>query len=178
MPALLTPNPLRPSAPVSDEDGGLVLGVTATRNGLTPAQGRVAALLLRGTPQHPIRELHHGDCVGGDADVDAIAAALGVYRVIHPPDNPALRAFCLPDGHDPYTLGRVLPPLPYKVRNRVIADSCWCLLAFPATIREQPYGGTWSTVLYARSRGLPLVLVRPDGNVLPERTRVHLLGAR
>lgn len=173
--ALARPDPLRHSAPVAD-DGGLVLGVTATRNGLTPQQGRVAALILRGTSAHPIRELHHGDCVGGDADLDHIASALGVYRVIHPPDNPALRAYCLPEDADPYTLGRVLEPLPYKVRNKRIVHSCWCLLAFPATIREQPYGGTWSTVRYARSRGVPLVLVRPDGFVLPERTDVRLLA--
>lgn len=163
----------RPSPPVSPT-GGLVLGLTATRSGLTPEQGRVLTHILRGLPNHPIRELHHGDCVGGDADADAIAAALGVYRVIHPPDNPALRAFCLCD-EPVWDMGTVLLPRPYKERNRHIVDACWYLLAFPATIREQPYGGTWTTVRYARSRGVPLVLVRPDGMILPERTDGRVL---
>lgn len=48
------PSPDRPSPP----NGGIVLGVTATRTGLTPEQ---AAVVLHLLAHATVRELHHGD---------------------------------------------------------------------------------------------------------------------
>jgi hypothetical protein len=141
-----------------------VVGVTATRSGLTPAQAKQLLRLLNGEMVGPVSVLHHGDCLGGDADADAIARALSIRRVIHPPDNPELRAMCEP-GDD----GTVLEERPYKERNRDIVNASWLMVALPATMREQRYGGTWSTVRYARSVGRPLVLILPNGDVHMER---------
>lgn len=148
------------------------LGITATRSGFTVRQAEV---LLHILAHNPVEFIGHGDCVGGDADCDALAAALGVYRVVHPPDNPALRAFCLGREPGPYALGRYLPALPYKERNRAIVRSCAVLLALPATAREQRYGGTWGTVRVAQHLDHPRLVVTPDGTVLPANLPPHLL---
>ena len=138
--------------------GPVIVGVTATRSGMTPAQAQAFASLLSTLN---VTEIRHGDCVGGDADADAVAASLGIRRVAHPPDNPALRAFCVAD--------LILPERPYKLRNRDIIDACCAAVALPATIREQRFGGTWSTIRYARSVGRPLALILPDGTIHLER---------
>lgn len=136
----------------------LLVGVTATRHGAT---GRQLAAALAMLQSRPVAELHHGDCVGGDAQLDALAQALGIPRAAHPPDNPKHRAFCPAE--------RVLSPEPYLARNRAIVHATGVLVALPRTPDEEHYGGTWATVRYARSRGRPVFLVTPAGVVLPER---------
>lgn len=136
----------------------LHVGITATRDGLTPEQAHALAGLLAGWD---VAELHHGDCVGGDAEADAIAAALGIPRVAHPPDNSGLRAYTAAEV--------VLPPEPYKARNRAIVLATCPLVGLPASPVEQRYGGTWGTVRYARGLGRPLLIVAPDGTITRER---------
>jgi len=73
---------------------------------MTPSQeARVRALLLALRPA----TVHHGDCVGSDARFHAICReALGdaVRIVVHPPENPALRAFMPGDEVPPAALHR------------------------------------------------------------------------
>lgn len=141
------------------------VGVTATRQGATVAQLDRAIEFLS---EWPPPELHHGDCLGGDADLDAVAVALGIPRVVHPPTNAALRAFCVGEV--------ILSPETYKVRNQRIVLATGVLLAFPAIAEEQKFGGTWGTVRYARSRGRPVIVVLPDGSLRAERTHGRYFG--
>ena len=133
----------------------MIAGVTATRSGVTREQvtALASALINLG-----VTELHHGDCVGGDAQADAVAAALLIRRVAHPPDNVKLRAFCASDV--------VLPVKPYKERNRDIVEVCGILFGLPEQAEEQRFGGTWSTVRYARQINRRLVLILPDGEMV------------
>lgn len=138
---------------------GLLIGTTATRSGLTPVQ---VVTLVEFLIDLDVQELHHGDCLGGDADVDLVACSLAIRRVAHPPVNDKLRAHCRSEA--------VLSPEDYKARDRAIVLQTGVLIGLPRTMREQRYGGTWYTIGYARTRGRPVVLINPDGTVTKERT--------
>ena len=88
-----------------------------------------------------IQECHHGDCVGADADFHTICEELNIPIYIHPPANPANRAFC----RSPH----IFPEFEYLVRNCHIVDSCDVLLAAPKSLSEERRSGTWHAIRYA-----------------------------
>ena len=100
-------------------------------------------------------EFHHGDCVGADADADAIVRTLlPVPRiVVHPSTIRNLRAGCVGDVEH-----EMKPPLD---RNRDIVDACEVIIATPETSEEHLRSGTWSTVRYARKKGIRVVVLTP-----------------
>jgi hypothetical protein len=120
------------------------------------AQRAVLALSLRDLM---ITELHVGDCIGADAEATRIAHVVGIATVCHPPENPARRAFTT--GHI-----KVMPELPYLVRDRAIVDDTQLLIAAPFTAAEQRRSGTWYTIRYCRGRGKQVLLI-PRGVQLP-----------
>ena len=128
------------------------VGFTGTQRGMTDAQQSQIRSWLEGLD---VTELHHGDCVGADAQADAIARELGMNIVIHPPVSEKKRAFCWQEG-DIY-----LPSLPYLERNHDIVDSCPILLAAPLG-DEQVRSGTWATIRYAKKRGKHIYITRRD----------------
>lgn len=73
----------------------MIFGFTGTRFGMTLKQDDVVKEILASSD---LKELHHGDCVGADAESHSIVAsraALGEARiVIHPPVDEEHRAFC------------------------------------------------------------------------------------
>jgi hypothetical protein len=117
---------------------------------MTPAQRERVRVTLS---QLGVTELHHGDCVGADAEAHEIARTLGAVVISHPPDKDDRRAFC---GAD-----EMLPPAPYLMRNRAIVDSVKVLVAAPASDHEVLRSGTWATVRYARKRGVLVLVVGP-----------------
>ena len=139
----------------------LAVGITATRSGLTPAQLNRLSWLLAGGCGWDVVELRHGDCIGGDAQADAVAQALGIRRVGHPPIKDAMRAFCMTEESRPAE--------EYHARNRAIVLATCPLVALPSTFKEQKYGGTWGTVRFARGLRRPVLIVPPDGRVVAER---------
>lgn len=136
------------------------VGFTGTRQQPTPdATMALSELLARLQPT----EAHHGDCVGADAIFHwyVLTECVGVKRVIHPPTNKAMRAFCTG------TADR-REPKPYLERNRDIVDETDVLLAMPQTAEETIRSGTWSTVRYARKAGKKIYIINPDGTVKEE----------
>lgn len=131
------------------------IGFSGTRNGMTEAQKSVFRSWL--TP-HFGSEFHHGDCEGSDAQAHDIAKELGCHIVAHPPDNPVARAYKKADV--------ILPTAPYLVRNRDIVDATELLVAAPFELTEQPKGGTWYTIRYARSLGGQVRIILPNGEVV------------
>jgi hypothetical protein len=128
------------------------VGFTGTQRGMTEAQKeRIADFLA------PYDWLHHGDCVGADAEAHEIARGLGLKIVGHPPMIETKRAFCPCDY--------ILPPQHYPVRNAVIADACDELLAAPGGMQEQLRSGTWATVRYARRHRRLVTIIYPDGSL-------------
>jgi hypothetical protein len=131
------------------------IGVTGTRSGMTPAQKDQVEYWLDIEPDGI--ELHHGDCVGVDAEVVDIARDEDYEIICHPPVKDDLRAFC------PYNESREAKS--YFARNRDIVDECDVLLVVPFQDSWQSSGGTWYTHDYAIKVGKPLVIFYPDGTV-------------
>ena len=132
----------------------MTAGFTGTRAGLTLKQRRYIVELLRG-----VTEIHHGDCIGADAEVHDIAVMLGVAIVIHPPIDPKQRAWC---NQSQAIL--VAPPKPYLDRNKDIVRSSNVLIAAPKETVEPAPGrgqGTWSTVRFARRSLVPVEIAFP-----------------
>lgn len=108
---------------------------------------------------HKIAELHHGDCVGADANIHDLARELmpGAKLRIHPPSNNQHRAYKA--GDDCY------PEKKYADRNLDIVRCSDIIVAFPPCVEVQRGSGTWLTVRIARREKTPHIIVMPDGDV-------------
>lgn len=133
------------------------VGFIGTQNGLTAMQLLRISDLIDGAS-----ELHHGDCVGADDEVDRMATMLGIPKFIHPPLDEKKRAFCFRG-----TVA-VLPSKPYLERNQDIVDDSDFLVAAPLGA-EKTRSGTWATIRYARKMGKRICIVMPDGRVDTQR---------
>lgn len=134
----------------------LHIGFTGTQHGLTNGQhAALEAHMKRLRETHTEACLHHGDCIGADAEAHEIATRLGFEREIHPPTSSSKRVFC--EGN------RTHEPKAYLDRNHDIVDACSLLLATPSGPVEQRRSGTWATVRYARKKGKRIWLFFPDG---------------
>lgn len=129
------------------------VGFTGTRFGMTERQKAVVSSILA-----PISfiELHHGDCVGADADCHDIVAQLRSHITIHPPVDEKHRAFKI--GHE------TREPKTHFARNRDIVIETDILIATPFNPFEESRGGTWYTIDYARKKKRWNVVVWPDGS--------------
>jgi len=133
----------------------LRIGITGTSGGGTVYQtAALTAALESLLLAHGSVELHHGDCVGVDAEAHGIALDLGIPVAVHPPDKDRKRAYC--QGAE-----QVYPPAPYLVRNHAIVDAVDLLLALPRGDREELRSGTWATVRYAKKRKVRTVIIPP-----------------
>jgi hypothetical protein len=131
------------------------IGFTGTQKGMTEAQKKT----LRGLLDGGAGELHHGDCIGADAEAHDIADECGYAIILHPPTNYSKRAWCEAPKH------MMRPEKPYLDRNRDIVRETASLIAAPAEPEEQLRSGTWSTVRFARKAGKPVFVILPDGTV-------------
>lgn len=139
----------------------MTLGFTGTHHGMTTAQLKSVRTLLNTLG---VAILHHGDCIGADAQADRIAKQLGAVVVIHPPLNERKRAFC------DYSLPNELREAkPYLARNRdIVSEGIDGLVAAPRQTIEPDNKrgqGTWTTIGYARQAGRNIWIVLPDGKV-------------
>lgn len=131
-------------------------GFTGTRRGMTDAQKAALRELLRSGTGH----FHHGDCVGADSEAHDIADQCGYAIILHPPSNYKDRAWREVPAH------MMRPEKPYMARNQDIVLNTGALIAAPAEHDEQPRGGTWSTVRFARKSGKTVILILPDGAII------------
>jgi hypothetical protein len=136
------------------------IGFTGTRNPLTAPQLESLQRVLQRLQTRGASSIHHGDCRGADEAAHRLAGALGLRRVIHPPDVDTLRAFCLGE--------ETCPPAPYLTRNRHIVEAGGILVACPDG-PERLKSGTWSTVRHARKLKRPCLVIWPDGTVTTDR---------
>lgn len=143
----------------------MILGFTGTSKGMTQKQRDAVRYLLA---ELPVTYLHHGDCVGADAQVHRDAASRGIKITVHPPSDAKKRAFCVDGGEDTV----ILPTKPYLSRNRdIVTDGVHGLIAAPKnfTPPENLRGqGTWTTIKYAREAKRPTWIVFPDGTFKAE----------
>lgn len=139
------------------------VSITATKKGLTDRQKATVRTRLRMLQPEAVI---HGGCVGGDDEIDIIAAELGIYRIIHPSDRPALSVpKDVLKARGPCTYLEPRPPLE---RNPDIVFQGTRLLACPKeSTGETLRSGTWATVRFARrlpgyKKGTyPIEVIRP-----------------
>ncbi|KZY25629.1 hypothetical protein A3728_18390 [Sulfitobacter sp. HI0040] len=128
------------------------IGVTGSRY---PRPNQILDSLRRILIEKGATELHHGDCLGFDAQAHDLAASMGIRTVAHPPQDPRMRAFKDAD--------EIRSPLPYLDRNRNIVAESEYIVAAPDG-PERVRSGTWATVRYAKR-------TRVRGIVLADRTK-------
>lgn len=134
------------------------VGFTGTQHGMTEYQrGELMAYLSLMVQRHGVLEVHHGDCVGADAEVDAICREFypEIRVVLHPPVLTLRRAFCWAPAE------YIREAKPYLVRDREIAEEVDELVAAPRVVREVRRSGTWATVRYARAAGKAVTILPP-----------------
>ncbi len=129
------------------------VGMTGTRSGMTiPQMAKFRELLGR----MGATKLHHGDCIGADAEAHGIAHSIRIPSIIHPPIKSALRALMISND--------IREPKNYFARNRDIVSDSKVLIGTPVTDFETD-GGTWYTINYAKKQGKPVRIIYPDGSV-------------
>jgi len=147
----------------------LRIGFTGSQKGLTTHQSiMLESELLKLIPDHGSVEFHHGDCIGADFQAHAIFHDImfgrsNGYIVIHPPDNPAKRAYSdrAHGGRYNKITTNVLDEQPYHVRNQDIVDWSDIMIACPAQSIEQLRSGTWSVVRKARKQAKQVTVITP-----------------
>ena len=130
------------------------VGFTGTGKGMTDRQKKTVTELLHSLSA---TELHHGDCVGADAEAHKIAFDGGLAIVVHPPVNDVKRA------NVAAVAGRVsvLTSKPYLERNHDIVDVVEVLIAAPLTAKRVLRSGTWATVRYGWKTGKRVLICNP-----------------
>jgi hypothetical protein len=132
----------------------VIVGFTGTQLGMSAFQKDSLRATLK---RLGATELHHGDCVGADAEADVIGRELGCRIVIHPPTDPRKRAFCA-RGEDV-----VWEPRSYMERNQDVVDETSSLVAAPHVDAEEIRSGTWSTVRKAVRAGKQVIVLKRLG---------------
>ncbi len=146
------------------------VGFTGTKKGMTVAQAQQLEAYCSQYAEKMTADgfvsaliLHHGDCVGADAQAHMIAGNSGWQVEIHPgTDN---------DGNSPYRANcegsfvrAIHPPCRYAERNVDIVTTTAMLLATPSG-PEKMRSGTWSTVRAARKMSRPVIVFTTEGDV-------------
>lgn len=138
--------------------GAVRLGFTGTGKGMTDRQKEVVRHTL--TVNRPTLFVH-GGCTGADDQADAIAAELGIHRVVFPSSvvERSVPAEVL-RGRGPCTIAQPQPGSPLLRNPRIVAASD-LLLACPQQPNEIQRSGTWATVRCARRMARPVVVITP-----------------
>lgn len=133
----------------------MIIGFTGTRVGMRVPQLQSLKYVLS---MHEESTFHHGDCKGADAEAHDVAKFFEYFIIVHPPEDPKLRAYC--EGNV------IRATKPYIQRNHNIVDESDILLATPRTFLEERQGsGTWATIRYAFQMAKRVVIIRPDGTL-------------
>ena len=142
----------------------LIWGTTGTRHGGTNPQLVSVAWLFN---KYTITGLHDGDCKGADTQVFFIAKAFGAFITLHPPTNGEWRAFLDRFADDQM---EVWPHKGYHARDKDIARESTVMVAIPwqSIEPDEGGGGTWTTIRFARSLGMPIAIVWPNGFITYE----------
>lgn len=134
------------------------IAFTGSRVDPTSAQCRALRMWLRARLS-AISQAHHGACVGSDAYFALALHEMGAQFPVHahPGHIPHLT-----DQPSLLTATHVHPAKDTLQRNLDIIADATILLACPDG-PERTRSGTWSTVRAASNRGIPVVVITPEG---------------
>ncbi len=131
----------------------MVIGFTGTRAGMTQAQKDIVKYELKLFRPDAVA---HGDCIGADADFDAICKELGILRYAFPGNLDAQRAHT-----DAIQFQMPKPPLE---RNDDIIAYSQRMFACPKGMVEELRSGTWATIRHAKKASKMTYVFYPDGS--------------
>lgn len=142
---------------IKSEGDAMKIGFTGTRRGMTRLQAQEVfeLLAIRFSPSLPPREVHHGDCIGADAEAHAIAEKCSYMTIAHPASDVAKKFRANTKATYVYE------PQPALRRNHDIVDLCDVLIACPGEMHEILRSGTWATIRYAKSVGKDVRIIYP-----------------
>lgn len=135
------------------------VGFSGSRDGMSfPQKQYIETWISKNI--HNIEEVHHGDCIGADAQFHKLCNRDRLKIIIHPPSNPQKRAFC--QSLD------IRSEKPYLIRNDDIVNDSDILLATPSTVDNNYIltSGTWYTIRKAKNLGKEVIVIYPDGKVI------------
>jgi len=145
----------------SGDDQAMKIGFTGTRSGMTEEQIKVLIKVLLYAVE--ITEVHHGDCVGADAQFHDLIRKIDPGRLIkivgHPASN--FRHYQRANKE----CDELREAKPSLIRNHDIVDECDDLIAAPKGTTEILRSGTWSTIRYAGKQKKEIFIVEPSGNI-------------
>lgn len=108
---------------------------------------------------------HHGDRVNGDAYFHTVLSEIKgristpILIEAHPHTVRRYRAFCSADYvHETRSVLKA---------QQDIVDHSQLILVAPNSFKRVPYGETWYTVECAEKKNIPVIIIYPDGRVLP-----------
>lgn len=140
------------------------IGFTGTRNGMTYEQKRAICECLELYLELGYREVHHGMCIGADADFHELAASYSFIIHGHPGVNRSGKCNTRADLKGLF----IYKEEPFIVRDKHIVNQSTLLMATPATPIEELRSGTWATIRYARMVRKFIIIVNPDGSIKKE----------
>lgn len=137
------------------------MGFSGTRNGLTLEQSELLEKCMWAN-QLSVPLCIHGDCIGADAEFDALAQNYGYERGILPCTFENMRARCDLNPIDP---ARVLaqPMAPMKRNREIVGMSDLMLICPPNFKRISSGSGTWATARFSKRVDVRTILIFPDG---------------
>lgn len=142
-------------------------GFTGTQSGSSIAQRKVLTRLIS---ELDIFVLHHGVCIGADAEMHLLMLVWSKKAELigHPPINEQKMCKNLKGFTHLY------PPKEYLIRNKDIVDlGVDGLIVIPKGFQEELRSGTWSTVRYARRRkDRKIIIIWPDGHIDSEEVKI------
>jgi hypothetical protein len=132
------------------------IGVTGTRRGMTTAQFQTIHEILLDLP-NTVVEMHHGDCIGVDAEFSLLVQELlPLVKIVSHPCDLKTRA------HTEADETRSIKPA--LIRNKDIVNESDIMFGFPRGNKEELRSGTWAAIRYTRKVKKPLVIIWPDGS--------------
>lgn len=143
----------------------MILGFSGTRMGMTAAQEYVVADFIRARAGQ-ISEVHHGCCVGADAEFHALIRRHTSAKIIgHPPISEyQLHIKSLVDYTSMADCDQLYQPADYLVRDDSILAVSEYMLFTPRTREPQQRGsGTWYCIRHWGEE--PRTIVYPTGSV-------------
>lgn len=139
----------------------MIVGFTGTRAGMTESQRGALERFLRAWY---VMAFVHGDCIGSDAQADAVARVLNIARVLRPCNIDRMRAHC--EKHGGHVLKVYTPEHPLARNEKIVSDA-HVMLATPNG-PEEVRSGTWMTIRRARAAKKHIVILFPSGQIRHE----------
>lgn len=154
----------------------MIIGFTGSQSGMNNFQRNELNKLF---DKHNPDTLHHGDCIGADANCHYEFLRWHVKNdnkdrkiVIHPPLDKKKQAFTfstplvgilLDDINNCKHKVIIQEEVPYAYleRNRHIVDACSVIIATPKEVEHTLRSGTWATIRYSWKQKKETIIIPP-----------------